>query len=127
MGSQCCAIPIIRRGRVCSSSMDVGCIQAVTTSPTSTLLVTEVPARPSLPSPAASMSEPVASEPYIFCQAGIPQGSACCPSSCGGCGGTGCSQFPGGYQLCCGAHVRNAARACTSSYDVGCVNAKSLK
>eukprot|EP00750_Incisomonas_marina_P018388 INCI2923.2.p1 GENE.INCI2923.2~~INCI2923.2.p1 ORF type:complete len:497 (-),score=64.62 INCI2923.2:537-1964(-) len=36
-----------------------------------------------------------------LCQRGIKSGLACCASSCGVCGGTGCDKLPGGAEACC--------------------------
>jgi hypothetical protein len=45
---------------------------------------------------------------------GIQQGTACCPLSCGICGGAGCSQLPGGAQNCCTGAIKEANKSCTS-------------
>ena len=34
-----------------------------------------------------------------------PKGEACCAASCGTCGGSGCSQRPGGKSNCCVGHI----------------------
>jgi hypothetical protein len=41
-----------------------------------------------------------------------PDGLACCPSSCGACGGEGCSNHPGGADACCGDNVQAANKLC---------------
>ena len=40
---------------------------------------------------------------------------ACCASSCGQCGGTGCSTFPGGASSCCVTNIVNANVSCKLS------------
>lgn len=48
------------------------------------------------------------------CENGILSldGKACCPLSCGSCGGSGCSARPGGAPNCCGGTIQNAGRSC---------------
>jgi hypothetical protein len=52
--------------------------------------------------------------------AGISSGTACCPESCGQCGGTGCSQFPGGASQCCTGNILEAGLSC-ADYEPPCV------
>mmetsp|Transcript_13791 Transcript_13791/g.20493 ORF Transcript_13791/g.20493 Transcript_13791/m.20493 type:complete len:143 (+) Transcript_13791:1-429(+) len=42
------------------------------------------------------------------CENGIPHvdGKACCPKSCGKCGGPKCSILPGGAGKCCGSQIK---------------------
>jgi hypothetical protein len=47
------------------------------------------------------------------CNRGIPSGKACCAMSCGTCGGTGCSQLPGGAEACCVGTITGSGRLCT--------------
>lgn len=44
--------------------------------------------------------------------AGIVQSDVCCPLSCGSCGGTGCSDRPGGAAACCVGAIRDSNRSC---------------
>ena len=46
---------------------------------------------------------------------GVP---ACCPSTCGECGGKGCAQRPGGRNACCALHIK---RRCSSSVPPPCL------
>ncbi|MCK5800538.1 MAG: hypothetical protein KAI47_25290, partial [Deltaproteobacteria bacterium] len=39
----------------------------------------------------------------------------CCASSCGTCGGTGCSQFPGGAEGCCTSNITTANKPCAKN------------
>lgn len=50
----------------------------------------------------------------FFCTrlGGLVSGKACCPASCGSCGGDGCGARPGG-QDCCTAAVLDSKRFCT--------------
>ena len=45
---------------------------------------------------------------------------ACCPASCGTCGGQGCSKRPGGKDNCCGHIIAEAGKSCEDN-DVPCV------
>ena len=38
--------------------------------------------------------------------------AACCPASCGECGGKGCQSRPGGKEACCAGAIRSSARTC---------------
>lgn len=41
-----------------------------------------------------------------------PSGLACCPASCGSCGGLGCDSRPGGAASCCGDQIDEANELC---------------
>ena len=41
-----------------------------------------------------------------------PSGLACCPASCGTCGGTDCTSRPGGAESCCGDNIDEANDVC---------------
>jgi len=43
-----------------------------------------------------------------------PLGTACCPRSCGICGGDGCAAREGGADACCADNIASAATACGS-------------
>ncbi len=47
--------------------------------------------------------------------AGIAAGAVCCPSSCGVCGGSGCSALPGGESKCCAGAIKDAGKSCASN------------
>lgn len=51
------------------------------------------------------------------CVLGIadPSGTACCPDSCGECGGPGCSGRPGEADACCVGRITASDISCTSS------------
>lgn len=44
-------------------------------------------------------------DPDPTCARGILAGAACCPSSCGKCGGSGCGALPGGSSSCCSGAI----------------------
>jgi len=77
------------------------------------------PSPPSPPSPSPAPADP-------FCERGIAEhnptqaGDACCPMSCGRCGGSGCSNLPGGKQMCCAGIVHTAGLSC-DTHDAPCV------
>merc|ERR1711997_1211303 len=60
---------------------------------------------------------PSPSVPDPECSDGIKGsgGKACCPKSCGACGGAGCSNRPGGASSCCGGDVANSGISCDVS------------
>ena len=95
--SQCCEPSIRKRGRKCLSSEDVACA----------LISSETP-----PAPASA-----------FCRAGIAHStrSVCCPTTCGKCGGPGCSKRGVGAKQCCVSALLRKAAVCQSPDDVGCV------
>jgi len=45
----------------------------------------------------------------------------CCASSCGACGGAGCSGHPGGAALCCTGNILASGVVCATDSDVGCI------
>ena len=47
-----------------------------------------------------------------LCENGIRSGSACCAKSCGTCGGSGCSQRPGGASSCCVTRILSKQNSC---------------
>ena len=53
------------------------------------------------------------------CPAGSISGShgiaACCPASCGHCGGRGCEEREGGRQACCALDIQTAGRSCNGT------------
>jgi len=54
--------------------------------------------------------EPPTSDPT--CENGILRQNYCCHSECGSCGGTGCSQRPGGASSCCSRVILEAGKYC---------------
>jgi hypothetical protein len=58
--------------------------------------------------------------PDPTCQYGIAAGSICCAASCGTCGGTGCSQLPGGAASCCMGIIAESGRSC-NDYPAPCI------
>eukprot|EP00752_Nemacystus_decipiens_P010084 g8986.t1 len=95
----CCKGGVRELGRVCSSSVGAPCVFSETEPETET------------------------------CTAGVPgilADEVCCPSSCGSCGGTGCSGRDGGSsftgsEACCKGGVRELGRVCSSSVGAPCV------
>ncbi|MBM4354462.1 MAG: hypothetical protein FJ109_11835 [Deltaproteobacteria bacterium] len=45
---------------------------------------------------------------------GIAAGGACCPASCGVCGGKGCGALPGGASNCCSSTILESGKKCSS-------------
>ena len=83
--------------------------------------------------------DPAAGASATSCQHGIPAGAwtgsagstigegntvhqACCASSCGTCGGTGCDLRPGGADYCCTQHVTMNAPSCEETGGAGPCN-----
>lgn len=62
------------------------------------------------------VAQPAQSSPW--CLDGIHSENACCPASCGVCGGRNCQKRPGGDD-CCGG-VLLAGRNCTDAHDTAC-------
>lgn len=60
------------------------------------------------------------------CASGVASGSVCCSSGCGTCGGTGCSERPGGGPACCSGHIVSINRLC-SQYGPPCVLTNRLE
>jgi hypothetical protein len=50
-----------------------------------------------------------------LCETGILSGTACCPAICGGCGGAGCSNLPGGAANCCTGAINDSGVLCSGS------------
>jgi hypothetical protein len=70
----------------------------------------------------ASVDPPcVLAELDRFCKEGILTSSgACCPASCGACGGSNCNLLPGGIEMCCAAALFVAGLSC-NNYPPPCV------
>ena len=62
---------------------------------------------PRTPSPT-----PEPEDPDPTCSLGIINGDICCLSSCGSCGGSGCSNRDGGSAGCCTSTIRNNNESC---------------
>lgn len=56
-----------------------------------------------------------------WCSSGIKAGEVCCASSCGACGGSGCSGRPGGGSKCCTIGIITNGIECKQTSDDGCV------
>ena len=54
------------------------------------------------------------------CATGIEDGGVCCASSCGTCGGSGCSGRPGGAKACCTGTIKGNERTC-DEYSPPCI------
>ena len=59
-----------------------------------------------------SMNEHDTATSDPLCENSLRAGFACCPESCGTCGGSGCSQRPGGAGSCCVTHILSEANSC---------------
>lgn len=71
-------------------------------------------------------ANPVLQYPAEFCP-GIRAGAACCPSSCGQCGGSGCSRHPGGANSCCTGNILRAEDFCSSVCMAPCLVGSELR
>jgi len=67
----------------------------------------------------ARAADPLCEEGYSEHDPQRP-GDACCPISCGQCGGTGCFNLPGGRENCCTSYVHRANLSC-NTHDPPCV------
>ena len=61
--------------------------------------------------------------PLEFCQSGRMNlgGDVCCPSSCGECGGDGCSERDGGSGNCCVDPIHASGKVCGTGTDLKCI------
>mmetsp|Transcript_40354 Transcript_40354/g.93572 ORF Transcript_40354/g.93572 Transcript_40354/m.93572 type:complete len:254 (-) Transcript_40354:104-865(-) len=55
------------------------------------------------------------------CYSGIPSQSACCPASCGTCGGPVCALLEGGSDHCCYANILESKRECSAEVGAPCI------
>eukprot|EP00928_Gymnodinium_smaydae_P007356 TRINITY_DN12653_c0_g3_i2.p1 TRINITY_DN12653_c0_g3~~TRINITY_DN12653_c0_g3_i2.p1 ORF type:complete len:1803 (-),score=176.54 TRINITY_DN12653_c0_g3_i2:449-5857(-) len=55
-----------------------------------------------------------------FCATGLRSGQACCPKSCGSCGGQACAGFPGGASKCCSNTIVKSGPRCANPADTAC-------
>eukprot|EP00903_Cladosiphon_okamuranus_P011265 g10623.t1 len=107
-GEACCKGGVKDLGRICSSTVGAPCI------------VSDDPPAPT-PSPVTEEDQ--------MCAADIPgilDGDVCCPNSCGGCGGSGCSARDGGNnftggEACCKGGVKDLGRICSSTVGAPCI------
>ena len=93
----CCGGSILNSGVSCDTT-DSPCIISMDPTPS------PVTPSPVTPSPTSSGSDPM-------CALGLIKQDVCCPTTCGTCGGVGCSLRPGG-SACCGGPIRAAGLSC---------------
>ena len=55
------------------------------------------------------------------CVVGLISGRACCPNSCGTCGGADCAKAPGGASVCCPAEIMKKKVSCSTASAPPCV------
>ena len=67
---------------------------------------------PSTESSSGRFVEPATADP--LCRRGIEASPACCAPSCGGCGGAGCEERPGGEAACCHHAISTSGRFCNA-------------
>lgn len=91
--AKCCAGTIISAKRMCANALDTGCLIAAAPKPDIT----------------------------SWCEHGIVNDNACCPKSCGQCGGKGCPHFPGGQDKCCSDQIKSLGKPCKDISDIACV------
>ena len=74
------------------------------------------------PTPTGPTYAPTAAPSYggEYCLLGVLniEGTKCCPASCGTCGGAGCAERPGGWEVCC---TGSLTEPCLNGDDVACV------
>eukprot|EP01083_Nonionella_stella_P019334 53772_1 len=58
---------------------------------------------------------PLCNQVDPFCDRGVIKQDTCCAFSCGTCGGTGCSDRPGGAEKCCQTPIRDSNETCDHS------------
>ncbi|CAM9918553.1 unnamed protein product, partial [Ectocarpus fasciculatus] len=56
---------------------------------------------------------------------GIQASDVCCSSSCGSCGGSGCTSRDGGAEACCGGGVRASGRYCSVTGEAPCITVET--
>lgn len=69
-----------------------------------------------MPTPLGSRS-PCTSK---WCCGGYKSKSYCCAASCGGCGGSGCKNLPGGAENCCTGNIKSSGVLCQNSSHLVC-------
>lgn len=56
-----------------------------------------------------------------FCRHGIVNKSVCCANACGHCGGSRCSNLPGGARQCCPKTIQRSHHFCQTQDETGCI------
>eukprot|EP00752_Nemacystus_decipiens_P008422 g7528.t1 len=105
------------------------------TTPTPVAPIVPVPVAPEDPEPAAPTAPTAVPEPTAEPRAPTPAaptadfvcdgvlsllGQYCCPSSCGECGGVGCSSRPGGSEACCTSKIAANGHLCKETGTAPC-------
>ncbi len=98
--SNCCRGDILSAGHTCGGGINAPCVLPIETGGDSSTPT---------PSPVPDMT----AEQVCNDVGGIISGtSACCPESCGSCGGEGCDARTGGASNCCAGHIEAAGIQC---------------
>ncbi|CAB1104564.1 unnamed protein product [Ectocarpus sp. CCAP 1310/34] len=105
----CCGGGVRSSGRFCSVTGEAPCI----TGPAPTPEPTPAPTQP----PTDEGAVPMCDGGIV----GIQSSDVCCTSSCGSCGGSGCTGRDGGEDACCGGGVRASGRYCSVTGEAPCM------
>ncbi|CBJ33624.1 hypothetical protein Esi_0531_0003 [Ectocarpus siliculosus] len=103
----CCGGGVRASGRYCSVTGEAPCMTGAAPTPEPT------PA----PTPPPTVEVPMCDGGIV----GIQTSDVCCSTSCGSCGGTGCSGRDGGSGACCGGGVRASGRYCSVTGEAPCM------
>ncbi|CAM9836675.1 unnamed protein product, partial [Ectocarpus fasciculatus] len=112
----CCGGGVRASERYCSVTGEAPCI----TGPVPTPAPTPGPAPTSPPTPVPTPA-PTEVETCDGGIVGIQVSDVCCSSSCGSCGGSGCTSREGGAEACCGGGVRASERYCSVTGEAPCI------
>ncbi|CAN0256602.1 unnamed protein product, partial [Ectocarpus sp. 8 AP-2014] len=107
----CCGGGVRASGRYCSVTGEAPCMTAG-----------PAPTPEPTPAPTPAPTE----EAVPMCDGGIvgiQSSDVCCSSSCGSCGGIGCTGRDGGEDACCGGGVRASGRYCSVTGEAPCMTA----
>ncbi|CAM9812970.1 unnamed protein product [Ectocarpus sp. 4 AP-2014] len=112
----CCGGGVRTSGRYCSVTGEAPCMTA---GPAPTPEPTPAPTPP--PTEAGKECSVVAVPMCDGGIVGIQSSDVCCSSSCGSCGGSGCTGRDGGEDACCGGGVRASGRYCSVTGEAPCM------
>ncbi|CAM9706611.1 unnamed protein product, partial [Ectocarpus fasciculatus] len=96
-------------------------------TPVTTPAPTPAPTGPAPTSPPTPVPTPAPTE-VETCDGGIvgiQVSDVCCSSSCGSCGGSGCTSREGGAEACCGGGVRDSGRYCSVTGEAPCITVET--
>jgi len=70
------------------------------------------------PFPVGNVANARCPQGAIYARHGL---AACCPATCGTCGGQGCKRRPGGAEQCCALQIRHSQPRCSQSHPAPCI------